>query len=180
MAQVPAVIQVRSLAWDLPHALGSAGKKKKKKEERKSKLSQLHPSVLSHYSCLLVSSGDWFQEPPGKICGCSSPLYKMGPIRNGFVNCRCGTCGCRGLTVLYLFHCMYQKLWLFCFSFLKIYLFIYFVFLPFSRATPEAYGDSLARGPIWASASGLLQSHSNTGSEPSQQPTPQLTAMPDP
>ena len=48
-----------------------------------------------------------------------------------------------------------------------------------SWATPTAYAGSQARGLIRAVASGLRQSHSNTGSQPHLQPTPQLTAMPD-
>ena len=47
----------------------------------------------------------------------------------------------------------------------------------FSMATPAAYGGSQAKGLIGAAAAGLHQSHSNAGSEPSLQPTPQLTAM---
>ena len=43
-----------------------------------------------------------------------------------------------------------------------------------------AYGGSQARGQIRAVATGLRQSHSNTGAELRLQPTPQLTAMPDP
>ena len=43
-----------------------------------------------------------------------------------------------------------------------------------------AYGGSQARGPIGAVAASLRQSHSNVGSEPSLQPTPQLLAMTDP
>jgi len=43
-----------------------------------------------------------------------------------------------------------------------------------------AYGGSQARGRIGAVATGLRQSHSNTGSEPCLQPTPQLTATLDP
>ena len=58
-------------------------------------------------------------------------------------------------------------------------LFIY-LFIIFSRAAPVAYGDSQAKGLIRAVATGLYQSHSNEGSEPRLQPTPQLTAMPDP
>ena len=57
---------------------------------------------------------------------------------------------------------------------------IFFIFIfclfAFSRAAPAAYGSSQARGPIGAVATGLCHSHSNTGSEPSLQPTPQLTA----
>ena len=48
------------------------------------------------------------------------------------------------------------------------------------RATPVAYGGSQARGQIGAVATGLCQSHSNAGSEPSLQPTLQLRAMLDP
>ena len=45
---------------------------------------------------------------------------------------------------------------------------------------PTAYGDSQARGPPGATAAGLHHSHSNIRSKPSLQPTPQLTARPDP
>ena len=48
------------------------------------------------------------------------------------------------------------------------------------RATHAAYGGFQARGLIGAVATGLRQSHSNAGSEPRLQPTPQLMAMPDP
>ena len=48
------------------------------------------------------------------------------------------------------------------------------------RATPAAYGDSQARGPIGATTAGLHHSHSNIRSKPHVQLTPQLTAMPDP
>ena len=48
-----------------------------------------------------------------------------------------------------------------------------FVFLAISWATPAAYGGSQARGRIGAVATGLRQSHSNAGSEPRLQPTPQ-------
>ena len=43
-----------------------------------------------------------------------------------------------------------------------------------------AYGSSQARGRMGAVAAGLLHSDSNTRFEPCLQPTPQLTAMPDP
>ena len=55
-----------------------------------------------------------------------------------------------------------------------------FVCFVFSRATPEAYGSSQARGLIGAVAYSLGQSHSNSGSKPRLRPTPQLTATPDP
>ena len=58
--------------------------------------------------------------------------------------------------------------------YLFIYLFGFFAF--FSRAAPEACGGSQARGQIRAVATGLHQSHSNTGSEPLLQPTPQVMA----
>ena len=50
------------------------------------------------------------------------------------------------------------------------------VVVAISWAAPAAYGGSQARGPIGAVATGLRQSHSNAGSEPRLQPTPQLTA----
>ena len=43
-----------------------------------------------------------------------------------------------------------------------------------------AYGSAQARGQIGAVAVGLHHSHSNSGSEPHLQPTPQLMATPDP
>ena len=51
------------------------------------------------------------------------------------------------------------------------FLFCFYIFClcDISWAAPAAYGVSQARG--------LCQSHSNVGSEPSLQPTPQLTAM---
>ena len=60
------------------------------------------------------------------------------------------------------------------------FFFFFFVFLPFSWATPIAHGGSQARGVIGTVAAGIRQSHSNTGSKLHLQPTPQLTAMPDP
>ena len=53
------------------------------------------------------------------------------------------------------------------------------VVVAISWAAPGAYGGSQARGPIGAVATGLRQSHSNAGSEPCLQPTPQLRATPD-
>ena len=43
-----------------------------------------------------------------------------------------------------------------------------------SWAASMAYGGSQARGPIRAMVTGLRQSHSNAGSKPRLQPTPQL------
>ena len=56
----------------------------------------------------------------------------------------------------------------------------FFGLFAFSWAAPAAYGDSQARGPIGAAATGLRQRHSNAGSKPRLPPTPQLTATPDP
>ena len=58
--------------------------------------------------------------------------------------------------------------------------FFFFCLFAISWVAPSAYGGSLARGQIGAVATSLHQSHSNVGSEPSLQPTPQLTATPDP
>jgi len=64
---------------------------------------------------------------------------------------------------------------------LPVLLLLFFLCLfAFSRAAPVAYGGSQARGLIGAVAASLHQSHSNLGSELHLQPTPQLTATPDP
>ena len=61
---------------------------------------------------------------------------------------------------------------------LFVFLFIYCLF----RATPTAYGNSLARGWIRTVAAGLHHNHSysHSTSEPHLRPAPQLRAMPDP
>ena len=55
----------------------------------------------------------------------------------------------------------------------------FFFFLLF-RAIPTAYGNSQARGQIGAAPASLHHSHSNAGSKPRLQTTPQLTATPNP
>ena len=65
------------------------------------------------------------------------------------------------------------------FFYFYFFVFLSFVVVAISWAAPAAYGGSQARGRIEAVASGLRQSHSNVGSEPRLQPTPQLTATPD-
>ena len=62
---------------------------------------------------------------------------------------------------------------------ISLFYFILFYFCLF-RAAPVSYGGSQAGGPIRAVAAGLHHSHSNEGSKPHLQPTPQLTAMLDP
>ena len=57
--------------------------------------------------------------------------------------------------------------------------FFFFFFLHFLADT-VAYGDSQSRSPIGPMAAGLHHSHSNARFEPLLQPTPQLTATPDP
>jgi len=58
--------------------------------------------------------------------------------------------------------------------------FFSFCLFAFSRAASMPYGGSQARVLIGAVAAGLHHSHGNVGSELRMQPTPQLTAMPDP
>ena len=60
-----------------------------------------------------------------------------------------------------------------------IYLFIYCLF-PFLGPLLLHMEVPRPRGQIGAIAAGLRQSHSNEGSEPCLQPTPQLRATPDP
>ena len=61
-------------------------------------------------------------------------------------------------------------------------IFIFFFFLSFSllRATRTVHGGCQAKGPIGAVATSLHQGHSNSGSKPSPQPTPQLMGTLDP
>jgi len=65
-------------------------------------------------------------------------------------------------------------------AFLFFFFFFFWSFLTFLGLLPTAYGGSQVRGLIGAVATGLHQSHSNAGSETRLQPTPQLTATPDP
>ena len=60
------------------------------------------------------------------------------------------------------------------------FVFCFFGFFVFSRATPTAYGGSQARGQIGTTVASLCHSHSNTRSESHLQPIPQLMAKPDP
>jgi len=64
--------------------------------------------------------------------------------------------------------------------FFFIFFFFCLFFFAISWAVPASYGGSQARGQIGAVGTSLRQSHSNAGSEPRLQPTPQLTATPDP
>ena len=73
-----------------------------------------------------------------------------------------------------IFSC-FSPVWL-----INFYFYFIFCLFAFSRTAPAAYGGSQARGRIGAAAASLCQSHSNTGSEPRLQPTPQLTTTPDP
>ena len=69
------------------------------------------------------------------------------------------------------------------FSFLRHLYTVFCLFVSsfvFFRAAPAAYGSSQARGLIGAADAGLCQSHNYARSELCLQPTPQLTATPDP
>ena len=78
--------------------------------------------------------------------------------------------------VIYQYHfrsCIVTLLFFFFFVFFVV------VVVAISWAAPAAYRGSQARGQIGAVATGLLQSHSNVGSELRLQLTPQPTATPD-
>ena len=66
------------------------------------------------------------------------------------------------------------------FSLFQDLFFFFLFFFGLFKAAPAAYGGSEARGPVGATAAGLRQSHSNSGSELRLQPPPQLVATPDP
>ena len=57
--------------------------------------------------------------------------------------------------------------------------FSFFCLFDIPWAAPMAHGGSQARGRTGAVATSLRQSHSNAGSKPHLQPTPQLMATPD-
>ena len=61
---------------------------------------------------------------------------------------------------------------------LNVLLFYFFILL--FRAASAAYASSQARGRVGAAAASLQHRHSKPGWELLLQPTPQLTAMPDP
>ena len=74
---------------------------------------------------------------------------------------------------------LFPILFFYFYLLLLLYLFIY-LFFAISWAAPTACGGFQARDRIRAVAASLCQSHSKLRSEPHMQPTPQLTAMPDP
>ena len=61
-----------------------------------------------------------------------------------------------------------------------LFVFVFWFFFCLFRVTPTANEGSQARDLIEAVAAGLRHSRSNARSEPRLQPTPQLTATPDP
>ena len=75
---------------------------------------------------------------------------------------------------------IYEFFLIYIFVYLVEFFFVVVVVVAIYWAAPVAYGGSQARGRIGAVATGLHQIHSNAGSEPRLQPTPQLTATPDP
>ena len=90
------------------------------------------------------------------------------------------------MSLVQIYCCLYIKIMgktlkiLFSNHFIYLSFVCLFIYLLLFRATPVAYGSSQARGLIGAATSGLHRSHSNTRSEPSLQPTPQLVAIVDP
>ena len=82
----------------------------------------------------------------------------------------------------------YISIWIIVVFFFNLYLYVdssslvffgFFCLFAFSRGAPKAHGGSQTRGLVVTVATSLHQSHSNVGSKPPLQPTPQLTATPD-
>ena len=84
------------------------------------------------------------------------------------------------LTSTYFFLLQRCSCWKTSLAFYMLAFYNFFLFFFFLRVTPVAYGDSQARGWIGAVATSHSHSHSNAISELSLQPTPKLTATPDP
>ena len=80
-------------------------------------------------------------------------------------------------TTFFIFHFVLGSLFHACTYRSTSFFFLLFCLF---RATLMAYGGSQARNGIRAAAAGLHHSHSNVGSKTRLQPTPELTAMPDP
>ena len=70
--------------------------------------------------------------------------------------------------------------WELKFGRIQVFVLFCFCLFAFSRATSAAYGGSQARGLLGAVATSLHHSHGHARSELHLQPTPQLTARPDP
>ena len=79
----------------------------------------------------------------------------------------------------YIYACILLELYFLMYFRVSSKSFFFFFFWLF-RATPMAYGSSQTRGRTGAAAASHSHGHSNTGSERSLQPTPQLTATLDP
>ena len=77
-------------------------------------------------------------------------------------------------------HLLFILQWWCCHHIMDNFILFIYLFQGLFRAAPEAYRGSQARGPIRAVTADLHHSHSNMGSQLCLQPTPQLTAMPDP
>ena len=75
-----------------------------------------------------------------------------------------------------IFHNLSFTTHLHFFNFNDFIIYLFFCLFAFSWAAPTAYGGSQVRGLIGAVATGLRQSHSNVGSKPHLQSTPELTA----
>ena len=104
-------------------------------------------------------------------CG-SSLGQRWNPSHSSYPS-RCSD-NARSLT-----HCLTSELYTAVSCFVISYCSIVFVCLLFTATTP-AYRSTHARRLIGATVAGLRHNHSNAESEPHLQPTPQLTATPDP
>ena len=119
------------------------------------------------------------QEPLGQN---TQPFYSLTPPHTPTPSSPARSLQLINLQLRQLFLVTDPICWLFCVQHMSVsiaYLqgfVLVFGFCLF-RAAPTAYGSSQNWGQIGAAASGLHHSHSNTGSEPHLQPTPQLTAL---
>ena len=119
-----------------------------------------------HFFFLL---GSW-----GAVTFASKERGLEAGARAGWAGRGCGSLLLPGgfVAIMCVCVCLNKRFFCFCFCFLS--------FLPFLGPLPAAYGGSQDRGQTGAVATGLRQNHSHAGSETRLQPTPQLTATPDP
>ena len=123
-----------------------------------------------HFRCAMTGT----PSPPCLVSFFSSFPFSSDTTLSGVANPHPSHLFCFSISCLpvLFFHNAFHS-WSF------LFFFFFFCVFAISWAAPVAYGGSQARGAIGAVAAGLHQSHSNSGSEPRLQPTPQLTATPD-
>ena len=135
------------------------------------------PQALGRVEVLeieLIMNGQWFDQP----CLCNDASAEKDGVQSVWVGEHMEVLGegaSRELPTAPHIPCLcISSIWMFTCILYHVLYFYFLFFLSFffaiSWAAPAAYGGSQARGLIWAVATSLRQSHSNTRSKPNLQP----------